>query len=130
MADIDHFKKLNDTFGHPAGDEVLRQLAKLLREQARASDIPCRYGGEEFLFVLPHTSTEVAVDRADQWRRSFAQLQVPFGALTLQATLSAGVASYPGHGRNAADLIDAADRALYAAKHEGRNKVCTATLPT
>lgn len=126
LADIDHFKKLNDTYGHPAGDEVLRQLATLLREQARASDIPCRYGGEEFLFVLPHTSTEVAIERANQWRRAFEQLQVPFGSFTLRATLSAGVASYPGHGRSAAALIDAADRALYAAKHQGRNRICPA----
>lgn len=124
MADIDHFKQLNDTYGHPAGDEVLRQLARLLREQARASDIPCRYGGEEFLFVLPHTNTETALDRADQWRQAFEELQVPFGDLHLRATFSAGVASYPGHGRNASALIDAADRALYEAKHQGRNRIC------
>ncbi|NQD36451.1 diguanylate cyclase [Permianibacter sp. IMCC34836] len=126
LADIDHFKKLNDTYGHPAGDEVLRQLAQLLKEQARASDIPCRYGGEEFLFVLPHANTATAVERAEQWRRAFEQLAVPFGTLSLRATLSAGVASYPGHGRTAAALIDAADRALYDAKHQGRNRICAA----
>ena len=130
LADIDHFKKLNDTYGHPAGDEVLRKLAQLLKEQARASDIPCRYGGEEFLFVLPHANTATAIERADQWRRAFEQLQVPFGSLHLRATLSAGVASYPGHGRNAAALIDAADRALYDAKHQGRNRICAAPGPT
>lgn len=130
MADIDHFKRMNDTYGHPAGDEVLRQLAHLLQEQARASDIPCRYGGEEFLLVLPHANTATAMERADQWRQAFAQLQVPFGSFQLQATLSAGVASYPGHGRSAAALIDAADRALYAAKHQGRNRVCQAGAET
>ncbi len=130
MLDIDHFKKLNDSYGHPAGDEVLRQLAKLLQDQARLSDIPCRYGGEEFLLVLPHTNTAIAMERAEQWRQAFAGLQVPFAGLQLQTSLSAGVASYPDHGQSAADLINAADRALYTAKHQGRNQVCQASAKT
>ncbi len=123
LLDIDHFKQLNDTYGHRAGDEMLRQLGHFLQARARSGDVPCRYGGEEFLLVLPGMDLETARQRAEEWRAGFAGLTVNFGSLALQATLSVGVACYPGHGKSADALVDAADAALYRAKAGGRNRV-------
>jgi diguanylate cyclase (GGDEF)-like protein/PAS domain S-box-containing protein len=129
MGDIDHFKQLNDTYGHPAGDEVLRTLGRLLQHHARSSDIPCRYGGEEFVVVLPDMPLEAVRERAELMRRDFAGLRIAFGGAELMATLSIGVSGYPGHGKTADELIRAADLALYEAKRSGRNRVCHAGLP-
>jgi len=126
MVDVDHFKRLNDTYGHPAGDEVLRTLGRLLQHHARSSDIPCRYGGEEFVVVLPDMPLEAARKRAERVRQDFADLRIAFGGAELVATLSIGVSSYPGHGNTADELIRAADLALYEAKQSGRNRVCYA----
>ena len=126
MVDVDHFKRLNDTYGHPAGDEVLRTLGRLLQHHARSSDIPCRYGGEEFVVVLPDMPLEAARMRAELVRQDFADLRIAFGGAELVATLSIGVSSYPGHGNTADELIRAADLALYEAKQSGRNRVCYA----
>ena len=126
MVDVDHFKRLNDTYGHPAGDEVLRTLGRLLQHHARSSDIPCRYGGEEFLVVLPDMPLEAARKRAELVRQDFADLRIAFGGTEIAATLSIGVSSYPGHGTTADELIRAADLALYDAKQSGRNRVCYA----
>lgn len=126
MLDLDNFKQLNDTYGHRAGDEVLRRLGAFLRDHARSGDIPCRYGGEEFLLVLPRMTAESALLRAEEWRQQFATLVVPFGELGLRATLSIGMANYPGDGATAYSLIDAADSALYRAKEAGRNQVMVA----
>ncbi|MDP3700219.1 MAG: diguanylate cyclase [Hylemonella sp.] len=123
LIDIDHFKLINDSWGHPAGDEVLRQLADMLASHARGSDVACRYGGEEFLMLLPGMPLGVACERAERWREDFAAATVGFGEFAIQATLSAGIAGYPGHGTTAALLIRNADRALYEAKAEGRNRV-------
>jgi diguanylate cyclase (GGDEF)-like protein/PAS domain S-box-containing protein len=128
MGDIDHFKQLNDTYGHPAGDEVLRTLGRLLQHHARSSDIPCRYGGEEFVVVLPDMPLEAVRERAELMRRDFAGLRIAFGGAELIATLSIGVSGYPGHGKTADELIRAADLALYEAKRSGRNRVCYAGL--
>ena len=127
MGDIDHFKSLNDTYGHQAGDEVLRALGDLLRNCARASDIPCRYGGEEFLVVLPDMSLDVARSRAEQVRRDFAGLRITFDDTQLGSTLSIGVSACPDNGTTADELIGTADQALYEAKHTGRNRVCLAS---
>jgi len=123
MLDVDHFKRLNDTYGHPAGDQVLAALGTLLREDTRAEDVPCRYGGEEFLVLMPHISLESAQERAEQWRRRFAELVIRHGELSLQTTISVGVAAYPQHGHAANELTQCADLALYLAKHDGRNRV-------
>ena len=128
MVDIDCFKKLNDSYGHQAGDEVLKRLGDLLSRGARGGDLPCRYGGEEFLLVLPTMSLESAVERADQWRVAFAGERVEFADQALSATLSVGVASFPDHGATRDELIRAADQALYAAKNAGRNQVVVASV--
>jgi diguanylate cyclase (GGDEF)-like protein len=123
LIDLDHFKRINDTAGHQAGDEVLRQLADLLASHARLGDVACRYGGEEFLLLLPGMPLEVAQERAERWRQDFAATTIAFGELTLRATLSVGIAGYPVHGSQAPLLIRNADHALYRAKAEGRNRV-------
>jgi diguanylate cyclase (GGDEF)-like protein len=128
MGDIDHFKSLNDNYGHQAGDKVLQALGDLLRHHARSSDIPCRYGGEEFVVVLPDMPLEAARQRAELVRRDFADLRITFGGAQLAATLSIGVSVYPGHGKTADELIGVADQFLYEAKQSGRNRVCSAAI--
>ena len=126
MIDLDHFKHVNDTYGHKAGDEVLITLSTLLQSQAREGDIPCRYGGEEFLLVLPRMSLEVASQRAEQWREAFGNMKTRHGELEISVTMSIGLAAYPDHGATAEDLIDSADQALYQAKAAGRNRLAIA----
>lgn len=122
MLDVDHFKRLNDSYGHQAGDKVLRELAALLLGDVRAEDVPCRYGGEEFLVLLPRMPLEVALERAEGWRRIFQSTRVPFGEFQLEATLSCGLSAYPEHARTPEDLIRCCDEALYRAKQRGRNR--------
>lgn len=123
LIDIDHFKQVNDNYGHQAGDAVLVKLATLLQEQARSADVACRYGGEEFLLLLPNMPVDAALDRAEQWRAAFADTTVLVDARPLRVTLSIGVASYPSHGHLPQELMLCADRALYRAKALGRNRV-------
>lgn len=123
MLDIDHFKQLNDTYGHQAGDEVLKSLAEILLRNSRTSDIACRYGGEEFILVLPNMPLDAAARRAEQWRREFADNITLFGQFELQSTVSVGLAAFPGNGKNRDTLLEAADQALYAAKRSGRNRI-------
>jgi len=122
LLDVDHFKQINDTAGHHTGDRVLCLLADLLSESTRAGDVACRYGGDEFVLVLPTSSLESAVTRADQLRLRFAELSE---RSSVKATVSIGVSGFPTHGQNRDDLLRQADRALYRAKNEGRNRVCT-----
>lgn len=130
MFDIDHFKRLNDAFGHAAGDTVLARLGALLREWVRADDIAVRYGGEEFTIVLPDTSSELAVARAESLRQAIASLSVEHDGQPLaQVTISAGIATFPVHGIDREALIQSADQALYASKRAGRNRVSLAPLP-
>jgi len=130
MIDIDYFKRLNDTFGHAAGDSVLQQLASLLQEQTRGGDLACRYGGEEFVLVLPEASLEGALQRAEQLRREVRHLNLYHGQQTLGViTLSLGVAVFPEHGGTAETLLGAADEALYRAKAAGRDRVVAASAP-
>jgi len=121
MADIDHFKRLNDEFGHLLGDEVLRQVSSLLHQQLRKIDVVCRYGGEEFAILLTQTNAEHAMNVAEKLRRLVEGWQFPGVPRTV--TLSAGVAAFPDHGTTRDELIRAADVALYAAKQAGRNRV-------
>lgn len=130
MLDVDHFKRYNDTFGHDAGDTVLAELGRLLAAKTRASDVPCRYGGEEFLIIMSGANTAEAAGRAETLRRAVEELSVvqdgkPLGSVTI----SCGVATYPMHGDISEDLLRTADTALYTAKHEGRNRVAEASVP-
>ena len=123
MIDIDHFKQINDTHGHQAGDEVLKELALLLSQETRAGDVACRYGGEEFLMLLPNMPLEAARQRAEQYRLAMEARTFNFGGEPLVVRLSIGIACYPAHAAGAHGLIVCADHALYEAKTSGRNRV-------
>lgn len=123
MLDIDFFKKVNDSYGHAAGDNVIRALANLLRQRLRRVDSLGRYGGEEFLVVLPDCPAEQARRILDEIRQHFAELHFMAGEQQFSATLSAGIACTSDDSAQANDLLERADRALYAAKHGGRNQV-------
>ena len=129
MGDLDHFKAINDRYGHLGGDEVLRVFGDLMKRHARGSDIYCRYGGEEFLLVLPQMAKDIAVERAEQLCSAMAAVPVPYGASVIAVTASFGVAGFPRDGRTADDLIAAADCAMYAAKAAGRNRVNANSVP-
>jgi diguanylate cyclase (GGDEF)-like protein len=125
LFDIDHFKRFNDTWGHEAGDLVLKSVADVIRQNVRGSDIACRYGGEEFIIVLPEATRTVAVQRSETIRRDIERMDVSLGEKPLdRVTASFGVALYPTHADNAEALVRAADDALYQAKENGRNRVC------
>jgi diguanylate cyclase (GGDEF)-like protein/PAS domain S-box-containing protein len=127
MADVDHFKRVNDTAGHVAGDEVLKQVAQVLLGAVRREDVVCRYGGEEFMIVLPELAASAAIERAERMRCQLEQLPNELGGhKTGRITASFGVASFPVQGPSAEALIVAADGALYGAKRGGRNRVVDA----
>ncbi len=125
MLDVDHFKRFNDTYGHQAGDALLRGLGSFLRSHVRGEDIPCRYGGEEFILILGGADAAGAAHRAEQIRAGVEQeFKVPFeGGFLPQVTISLGVATYPQHACGASDVVKAADAALYRSKKDGRNRV-------
>jgi diguanylate cyclase (GGDEF)-like protein len=124
MIDLDHFKQVNDTFGHPAGDAVLKTLAKFLRNHTRAGDVVCRYGGEEFLIILPEAGLQDTLERAERLRNDVRNIDFHHRGQALgMVTLSVGVAAYPEHGLTSESLLQAADEALYRAKAEGRDRV-------
>ncbi len=124
MLDIDYFKNFNDRHGHAAGDALLRAIGRFLEEHTRGADLACRYGGEEFLVLLPETDLEALRQRAEQIRAGVEKVSVAHDGVMLEGvSLWVGVAAYPGAGAGAADLLRAADRALYHAKAAGRNQV-------
>ncbi len=124
IIDIDFFKKFNDTFGHQAGDAVLRQVAQLLKQNVRATDIVCRYGGEEMSIILPNTSKEVSVSTAEKICKRVASKRFKLNNhMESNVTISLGVASFPEDGQTPSEIIDAADKRLYQSKHNGRNQV-------
>ena len=126
VMDIDHFKKFNDTYGHQTGDAVLRVVAKTIRDAIRVGlDLPCRYGGEEMLVLLPETDTSGALITAERIRKLIetASLPGPEGE-ALKITISIGLATFPGMADSSTELFERADQALYASKHNGRNR-CT-----
>ncbi|RWN47569.1 MAG: diguanylate cyclase [Mesorhizobium sp.] len=127
MLDVDHFKQFNDTFGHEAGDLVLKQVAATLIEHARDSDVVSRYGGEEFALVMPGSSVQEGAERAEALRQAIRKLHLTHRGRTLgTVTASFGVAAYPEHGVAWAELTNAADHALYEAKGNGRDRVAIA----
>ena len=125
MFDIDHFKNFNDTFGHDAGDTLLRELGVCLMNNIRGSDIGCRYGGEEFTIIMPDTDIETVRKRAELLRERVSHMNVQYEGQSLgHVTLSLGVAGFPHHGSKIQAVIKAADAALYRAKADGRDRVC------
>jgi diguanylate cyclase (GGDEF)-like protein len=126
LLDIDHFKKVNDTYGHPAGDAVLRGVAQLLQNQARETDIVARFGGEEMALILPETDGRGALAIAERIRKGVAAAAHPTEQGNLRVTASIGLATWPGAAPDADTLVEAADKALYRAKEGGRNRVCAA----
>ncbi len=127
--DLDHFKKFNDTFGHDAGDMVLQSLADLFRNFFRATDICCRYGGEEFAIILPESSSQDAATRADALRSQVKRLRLQYKKQNLgPVTLSAGIAAFPEHGSTSEELLKLADQCLYESKTRGRDVVTVALL--
>jgi diguanylate cyclase (GGDEF)-like protein len=123
MADIDYFKKINDTHGHPVGDLILKKLANIFKEEIRNIDAVGRYGGEEFLFVMPQTADGGAIKMADRIRQKLNDEKITVGDKNINVTLSAGVSSatFPSSARSASELVKKADDALYRAKKAGRN---------
>ncbi len=128
LIDLDHFKNINDTYGHPAGDRSLVKTAELIKEHTRRSDIACRYGGEEFLVILPEITREDAQKRAEQLRVDIETLSIEFEGQILHITASIGIAIYPLHGEDSDSLLSAVDSALYNAKNSGRNQVILPTI--
>jgi diguanylate cyclase (GGDEF)-like protein len=127
LFDLDHFKHFNDAFGHDAGDYLLKELAARVIGYSRREDIACRYGGEEFLLIMPEASLEIAAQRADLLRSEIKQMTWECRGRTLgSVTLSCGVAAFPQHGKLPEGLLQAADLALYQAKHDGRDRVAIA----
>jgi diguanylate cyclase (GGDEF)-like protein len=130
MFDIDHFKDFNDTYGHDAGDILLRELSQFITGRLRGGDLAFRIGGEEFLLVLPGADTTATLARAEALRQEVvAGLRVKYREESLTVTFSAGVASFPIHGERLSTLLKAADTALYRAKEGGRNRVEAAAGP-
>jgi diguanylate cyclase (GGDEF)-like protein len=129
MLDLDHFKKFNDTYGHEAGDSVLRETASLLVRSVRAEDFVCRYGGEEFVVVLPTADLHAAESRAQRIREKVRDLVVTDrGRSVGLITVSIGVAALPDQGVSEKELLQAADAALYRAKRDGRDRVVVAEM--
>lgn len=128
LLDIDYFKKINDTYGHSAGDAVLQRIAHLLQEFIRETDIACRYGGEEFLLLLPDMNYTIAQKRAEILRQIVQEVQIPYLGHYLSVTISIGLAAFPPNGSDYEAIIQKADEALYTAKSQGRNCVITAAV--
>ena len=127
MLDVDNLKRFNDTWGHAAGDEILRALGSLLFKQVRGEDIACRYGGDEFILILPDASRGVTCERAELICEYAKQFNLQFEGQSLAAvTLSLGVAVFPEHGATSTAILRAVDAALYRAKYEGRGRVVVA----
>jgi diguanylate cyclase (GGDEF)-like protein len=125
MVDIDHFKRINDTYGHPVGDEVIRVVAERLRDALRDADVLGRYGGEEFALIVPQTGA-AAAELAERLRHVVSGNPVPTAAGPLPVTISVGLACLDGADEDLRQLLSRADGALYQAKQAGRDRVCIA----
>lgn len=123
LLDIDHFKRINDSYGHPSGDEVIRRLAALIREEVRECDLVARYGGEEFAVLLPDTDSQGALDFAERLRQAAERLSVEHLGQSIVFTISLGVAEFDAGDLQSTALVERADQALYRSKQTGRNRV-------
>ena len=123
IMDLDHFKQFNDTYGHRCGDVVLQAFANFLVEHTRRGDVVCRYGGEEFVILMPHAALEGSYERVESWRQGFSETAIEYEGMNFFTTFSAGVASFPIHGSTSDSILQAADKALYHSKRSGRNMV-------
>jgi diguanylate cyclase (GGDEF)-like protein len=123
MIDLDHFKRINDSHGHEAGDHVLRAHADTLSRECRRGDFACRHGGEEFVVVMPNISVDTAYERAEALHNILNSLKIPYGDCSLSVTISMGIACYPANGLTSDAILRAADQAMYAAKEAGRNHI-------
>ncbi len=123
MGDVDHFKWVNDQHGHDCGDKMLQHIARILRKNLRSEDVICRWGGEEFLFLLPETELEKAGEVAEKLRRKIEQSPLSINDTEIPITMSFGVTTHTPGDRNLSNYINAADRRLYEAKKQGRNQV-------
>jgi diguanylate cyclase (GGDEF)-like protein/PAS domain S-box-containing protein len=128
IMDVDNFKQFNDTYGHKCGDMVLQRIAEFLAQHTRKGDVVCRYGGEEFVILMPGAPLETAYERAEMWRQVFSETAIEYDGMKLFATFSAGAASYPDHGGTDEAVLQSADRALYRSKDAGKNKVTMYSL--
>lgn len=127
LIDIDHFKRVNDTWGHAGGDVVLQRLAVVIGDSIRPEDCACRWGGEEFVVVLAGCNADTALAKAEQWRQMFQAVEIDWPGGPIRTTMSLGLALYPQHGEDEASLLKACDAALYRSKAEGRNRTTIAT---
>lgn len=131
MLDVDHLKQVNDSFGHEAGDTLLHTIGEWLHANTRAEDIACRYGGDEFVLIMPDATLESTRQRAEQICAGIRRLRILHHEQFLgSATVSIGIAAYPEHGQTRDTLLAAADSALYKAKSGGRNSVTIAVNKT
>lgn len=126
MLDLDYFKHVNDTYGHAAGDIVLKTIAATLSATIREDDFVCRFGGEEFLVVMPHIDATQAFKRIDAYRKQIEATPITYASHTISLTISGGIATYDAHGKTQDEVIKAADDALYASKSNGRNQITIA----
>ena len=123
ILDADNFKQFNDSYGHKCGDLILQAITKFLIDHSRRGDVVCRYGGEEFVILMPNLSLEIGYERAETWRQSFSEAPIEYEGIQLFATFSAGVATFPQHGSTGEALLQSADKALLQAKAAGKNRV-------
>jgi len=123
IMDMDNFKQFNDNYGHKCGDVVLQAFANFLIEHTRRGDVICRYGGEEFVILMPNAPLEIGYERAEVWRQDFSESAIDYEGMKFSATFSAGVATFPQHGLTGDSILQAADKALYRSKNIGRNRV-------
>lgn len=123
LMDLDKFKQYNDSYGHKCGDEILKAFANFLVEHTRRGDVICRYGGEEFVILMPNATSEISYERADTWRQDFSETPIDYEGIRFSITFSAGIATFPQHGHTSDAILQAADKALYKSKDAGRNRV-------
>ena len=129
MFDIDEFKKINDTYGHQAGDIVIKKMAEIVKKNTRSSDLVGRYGGDEFMVLITSTTEEQVASFADKLREKIAttDIAIPGTQVPVRITVSGGLAMFPTHGLSTTDLFRAADDALFESKRQGRNRILFAT---